>query len=121
MSRRTKRVEEAFREELSEILERRTKDPRVGFVTITRVKVTADLCHARVYVSVMGSEGEIERTLAGLESAKGYMRSCLGKNLRLKHLPDIEFVHDRVTDEAMRLMRLMEDNVPGEGRSSDEG
>jgi ribosome-binding factor A len=107
MSRRINRVEEACREEFSEIIQREIKDPRIGFVTITRVKVTPDLRHAQVYVSIMGSEDEVKQTLAGLESAKGYMRSHLGKHLRLKFLPEIEFVHEHVTDEALRLSEIM--------------
>jgi ribosome-binding factor A len=108
MSRRMDRVEEACKEELSEILQRETKDPRVGFVTITRVKVTPDLRHAKVSVSVLGSEEEVESTLAGLESAKGYLRARLGRHLRLKYLPEIEFVRDRITEEALHLSEVME-------------
>lgn len=110
MSRRIDRVEEACKEELSEILGREIKDPRIGFVTITRVKVTRDLGHAHVYVSIMGSDDEVKATLAGLESAKGVMRSHLGKHMRLKTLPDIEFVHERIAEEALRLSELMERN-----------
>jgi ribosome-binding factor A len=108
MSRRMDRVEEACKEELSEILQRETKDPRVGFVTITRVKVTPDLRHAKVSVSVLGSEEEVESTLAGLESAKGYLRARLGRHLRLRYLPEIEFVRDRITEEALHLSEVME-------------
>ncbi|MFH1148984.1 MAG: 30S ribosome-binding factor RbfA [Actinomycetota bacterium] len=108
MSRRMDRVEEACKEELSEILQRETKDPRVGFVTITRVKVTPDLRYARVYVGIMGDEREVESTIAGLESAKGYLRARLGRHLRLKYLPEIEFVKDTVTEEALHLSEVME-------------
>lgn len=107
MSRRIDRVEEACKEELSEILQREVKDPRVGFVTITKVKVTPDLRRARVYVSMMEEEEEAENTLAGLESARGYLRSHLGKHLRLKFLPELEFVRERVAEEALRLNELM--------------
>ena len=107
MSRRTSRVEEASREVLAEVLAREVKDPRVGFVTVTGVRVSPDLRHARVMVSVMGEEDDVARSMAGLESAKGYMRSALGKHLRLKYLPEIEFVLDHETDEAMHLEGLM--------------
>ena len=107
MSRRIDRVEEACKEELSEILQREVKDPRVGFVTITSVKVTPDLRHARVYVSIMGTEEEIENSLTGLESARGYLRSHLGKHLRLKFLPELEFVRERFAEEALRLDEIM--------------
>lgn len=108
MSRRIDRVEEACKEELSEILQRETKDPRIGFVTITEVKVSPDLRRARVYVSVLGTEKEVAESFAGLESARGYLRSHLGRHLRLKFLPEIEFVHDNVTEEAIRLGALFE-------------
>jgi ribosome-binding factor A len=107
MSRRLNRVEEACKEELSEILQREIKDPRVGFVTITEVKLTADLRHARVFVSILGTEEECRESLTGLESARGYLRSCLGRHLRLKYLPEIEFVHEHVAEEALRLTELM--------------
>jgi len=107
MSRRTSRVEEASREVLAEVLAREVKDPRVGFVTITGVKVSPDLRHARVFVSVLGEDEEVARSMAGLESARGYMRSELGKHLRLKYLPEIEFVLEHGTEEALRLANLI--------------
>jgi ribosome-binding factor A len=107
MSRRIDRVEEACRKELSEILQREVKDPRVGFVTITKVSVTPDLGHAKVYVSVMGNGEEVENSLAGLESARGYLRSHLGKHLRLKFLPELEFIREQSAEEALRLNEIM--------------
>lgn len=125
VSRRLNRVQEACKEELSKIIQREIKDPRVGFVTITEVKVTADLRHARVFVSIMGNDEEVARSRAGLESARGYMRAHLGKHLRLKYLPEIEFVHERVAEEALRLSRIMEESkgepTGGEGRKGDQG
>jgi ribosome-binding factor A len=107
MSRRLSRVEEACKEELAEILQREIKDPRVGFVTITGVKLTADLRHAKVFLSIFGTEQESQQSMDGLESAKGYLRSQLGKHLRLKYLPEIEYVHEHVAEEALRLEELM--------------
>ncbi|HEY5493551.1 MAG TPA: 30S ribosome-binding factor RbfA [Candidatus Anoxymicrobiaceae bacterium] len=107
MSRRTSRVEEASREVLAEALAREVKDPRVGFVTITGVKVSPDLRHARVTVSVLGEDDEVDRSMAGLASAKGYLRSALGKHLRLKYLPEIEFVLDHQSEDALRLAGLL--------------
>jgi len=107
MSRRVDRMEEACKEELSEILQREIKDPRVGFVTITRVKLTADLRHARVYISIMGNDEEVRQSLEGLESARGYLRSRLGKHLRLKYLPEIDFHHDRISQQALELDELL--------------
>lgn len=107
MSRRIDRVEEACKEELSEIIQRELKDPRIGFVTINRVKVSADLKYAQVFVSVMGDEKDIEGTVAGLQSARGYLRSHLGRRLRLKYLPEIEFVHEQTAENALRLYSLI--------------
>lgn len=113
MSRRLSRVEEACKEQLSESLQREIKDPRVGFVTITGVKVTPDLRHARVFLSILGTEEEAEQSLAGLESAKGYLRSCLGRHLRLKNLPEIEFVREHVAEDALRLEELFREARSG--------
>lgn len=120
MSRRMSRVEEACKEQLSESLQREIKDPRVGFVTITGVRVTPDLRHARVFFSILGSEQEARQSLAGLESAKGYLRSCLGRHLRLRYLPDIEFVQEHVAEDALRLEELFRKAGSG-GVEEDEG
>ncbi|HEY5526127.1 MAG TPA: 30S ribosome-binding factor RbfA [Candidatus Anoxymicrobiaceae bacterium] len=106
MSRRLNKVEEACKEVLSEVLQREVKDPRVGFVTITSVKVSPDLRHAKVYVSVLGTREDTERSFEGLESSKGYMRSELGKHLRIKYLPEIEIVKDDVSEEALHLAEV---------------
>lgn len=116
MARRIDRVEEACKEELSEIIQREIKDPRIGFVTITRVKVSPDLRRAQVYVSVLGSEEEVKKTLEGLESAKGFMRAHLGKHLRLKFLPEITILHETVAEEAIRLMELMKKTKADEAK-----
>ena len=89
MSRRLNRVDEACKEQLSEILQRELKDPRIGFVTITQVKVTPDLRHAKVFISILVTKEEVEESLAGLQSAKGYLKSRLGKHLRLRYLPEL--------------------------------
>ena len=121
MSRRTSRVEEASREVLAEVLAREVKDPRVGFVTITGVKVSPDLRHAKVFVSVLGEDEDVaKRSMAGLESARGYMRSALGKHLRLKYLPEIEFVLEHGSEEAQRLSALMRE-VASELEEGSEG
>ncbi|MBN2169029.1 MAG: 30S ribosome-binding factor RbfA [Actinobacteria bacterium] len=112
MSRRIDRVEEACKEELSELLQKEVKDPRVGFVTITRVKVSPDLRYAKVYVSVLGEEEEAEQSLEGLNSAKGFLKGKLGKHLRLKNLPDIEFVRERISEEVIHLTEIMKQSEP---------
>ena len=84
------------------------KDPRVGFVTVTDVRTSADLRHARVYVSVLGDDGghptpQREDTLDGLRSAHGYLQGRLASELRLKRTPTLEFAYDDTTDRALRV------------------
>ena len=124
MSRRLNRVEEACKEVLSEVIQREVKDPRVGFVTITSVKLSSDLRHAKVYISVLGTDTEVTESLAGLASARGYMRSELGRHLRLKFLPEIEIVNDSFSEEALRLSSLMREvarELEEEGHGEDGG
>jgi len=110
---RMRRVDEAVRQVLGEALTHDVKDPRVGFVTVTAVKTSPDLRHARVYVSVLGSPHSREDTLAGLRSAHGYLQRRVGEELAFKRTPTLEFFYDDTTDRAFRLERLMKD---GEGQ-----
>jgi ribosome-binding factor A len=105
---RMRRVDEAVREVLSEALGHRDlKDPRIGFVTVTEVKTSSDLRHARVYVSVLGSEEERQDTLAGLRSAHGVLQRRVAQELRLKRTPALEFLYDDTLDRAMRVERIL--------------
>jgi ribosome-binding factor A len=105
---RMRRVDEAVREVLSEALGTRDlKDPRIGFVTVTDVKTSADLRHARVFVSVLGTEEEREQTLAGLQSAHGVLQRRVAAQLRLKRTPTLEFAYDDTTDRAMRVEQIL--------------
>jgi ribosome-binding factor A len=106
---RMRRVDEAIREVIGEALAGELKDPRVGFVTVTDVKTSADLRHARVYVSVLGEESLREATLAGLRSAHGYLQRRIAAELRLKRTPTLTFLYDDTTDRAMRLEDLLSD------------
>lgn len=93
-NKRTNRVAEQMKKELGDILNRKLKDPRVGFVTVTDVEVTNDLQIAKVYVSVLGDETEKEETLHGLSKASGFIRSEIGKRIRLRVVPQISFEFD---------------------------
>jgi ribosome-binding factor A len=107
---RMRRVDEAVREVLSDALGHRDlKDPRIGFVTITDVKTSADLRHARVFVSVLGGEDERTQTLEGLRSAHGVLQRRVARELRMKRTPTLEFTYDDTTDRAMRVERLLGD------------
>jgi len=92
----------------------RIKDPRVGFVTITKVEVTRDLSFATVYFSVMGSEEEKEETLQALEHASGYIQGQLGKGLRIRKVPRLRFKVDRNLEHSLRISELLEKIRKGE-------
>jgi ribosome-binding factor A len=125
--RRVERLAAEIREQVARMLASELKDPRLGFVTVTRVELTADLGHARVYVGVLGSEAERERSLAALRSAAGFVRREVGRRLRVRHSPEIDFRYDKgldATDRVARLLREAEEGhgapVPEAGRPPDE-
>jgi ribosome-binding factor A len=110
-----RRVDEAIRQVIGDAVAGNLKDPRVGFVTVTDVRTSADLRHARVYVSVLGDAGRPsgparrEDTLAGLRSAHGFLQGRIAGELRLKRTPTLEFVYDDTTDRALRVEALIEE------------
>ena len=108
---RMRRVDEAVREVVGDAVAHRLKDPRVGFVTVTDVKTSPDLRHARVYVSVLGTPEEREASLAGLRSAHGYLQGRIASELRLKNTPELEFLFDDTTERAFRIEELLEREV----------
>ena len=118
MSDRLKRVEEAIREEVAGILQRELKDPRIGFVTITRVQVSADLQHATVYFSMLESGKKAAETEAGLKSAQGFVRKLLGERLRIRVTPEVNFRMDSSSEESIRISKLLGD-LRKEGSSSE--
>jgi ribosome-binding factor A len=106
---RMRRVDEAVREVLSDAISKDLRDPRVGFVTVTAVKTSPDLRHARVYVSVLGDELTRSETLDGLRSAHGFLQGRVAAELRIKHTPALTFTYDESIDRAMRISRLIEE------------
>jgi ribosome-binding factor A len=106
VSRRTERLGEEIREEIARMIGQ-LKDPRIGFVTVTRVEVPTDLRQARVFVGVLGSEANREKTLTGLRQAAGFMRRGLGQKLRLRHTPELTFVYDEGLEAHDRIARLL--------------
>jgi ribosome-binding factor A len=103
-----RRVDEAIRQVIGETL-RDLKDPRVGFVTVTDVKTSTDLSHARVYVSVYGSERVRADTIAGLRHAHGFLQGRIGRELRLKRTPALDFAYDDTGERALRLDALIDE------------
>jgi ribosome-binding factor A len=106
---RMRRVDEAMRQVLADALASELKDPRIGFVTVTDVKTSPDLRHARVYVSVLGSGPEQTATLEGLRWAHGYLQGRVAGELRLKRTPELQFELDHTPAQAARLERLIEE------------
>jgi ribosome-binding factor A len=104
---RMRRVDEAVRAVLSDAITTDVKDPRIGFVTVTAVDTSPDLRQAKVFVSVLGSDAEVEASLAGLQSAHGFLQRRVAQELSLKHTPTLEFVFDDTTRRADRINRLL--------------
>jgi ribosome-binding factor A len=104
---RMKRVNEACKEALSEILHERMKDPRIGFVTVTRVEVSPDLKQAKVWLSVLGEEEEVRETMLALEKAQGFLRKELGKRVRLRYTPAVRIFLDRGAEVSERVQSIL--------------
>jgi len=110
---RATRVADQIRMEVAEILSRKIKDPRVQFVTVTDVKMTADLKIARVYVTTLAPEHYEQQTAPGLKSAVGYIRTEVGKRLNLRYTPEIVFYQDTSAEYADRIEKIL-DSLPHE-------
>ena len=106
-SHRLEQLAELMRAELSELLLREVKDPRLGFVTITHIKVSGDLAHARVQVSSLGDEREQRESLAALRSAAGFLRRELGQRIRVRTIPQLDFRLDHSMEEAEKVQRTL--------------
>src|ERR1700676_2095102 len=112
---RMRRVAEAIRQVIGDAVAGDLKDPRVGFLTVTDVRTSADLRYARVYVSVLGADGgvseqdERDASLEGLRSAHGFLQGRLAAELRLKRTPTLEFIYDDTTDRALRVDQLIDE------------
>lgn len=107
MSHRANRVGEQMKKELSDIIGRKIKDPRIGFVTVTDVQVTGDLQQAKVFISVLGDDEQKENTLKGLAKAKGFIRTEIGHRIRLRKTPEIIFEFDESIDYGNRIETLL--------------
>jgi ribosome-binding factor A len=108
---RMRRVDEAIRQVIGDALARDLKDPRVGFVTVTDVKTSSDLSHARVYVSVLGAEQARADTMAALRHAHGFLQRRIAGELRLKRTPTLEFAYDDTSEKAMQLDALIDAEI----------
>jgi ribosome-binding factor A len=107
MGHRVNRVGEQMKKELGDIISRKIKDPRIGFVTVTDVQVTGDLQQAKVYISVLGDEEQRENTLKGLAKAKGFIRTEIGQRIRLRKTPELFFEFDETMAYGNRINSLI--------------
>ena len=117
MTRRTDRVGEAIQALVASLLVRDIKDPRIGLVTITGVRVTPDLRHARIFFSCLGDDEQRLRSLRGLRSAAGFVRGQVARQLNLRVAPEIVFEFDPTLEQAERLSRLLKDSPPTDDQS----
>ena len=114
-SPRVRKIADRIQVIVAEMLERRIKDPRLGFVTVTDVRVTGDSQQATVFYTVLGEDADLVSTAAALESAKGVLRSEVAKQLAMRHAPSLEFIHDALPETARHL-----EDVLAKARAIDE-
>lgn len=107
MSLRSNRVAEQMKKELGDIITRKLKDPRVGFVTVTAVEVTGDLQQATVYITTLGNEEEREATMKALEKATGFIHSEIGSRIRLRRTPELTFQFDSSVEYGNKIEQLL--------------
>jgi ribosome-binding factor A len=112
--KRSERVSDQMKHEIADILVRKIKDPRIGFVTVTDVEVADDLRNAKVFVSVYG--GDKEETLKGLKSATAFIRLELGKRMRMRFIPELLFRFDATVERGAHIMELLHELEEGKGK-----
>lgn len=118
--RRSEKVADLIQKEISQMLVKSIKDPRIGFVTITKVTVSEDCRFAKVYFSVAGTLAERESSMKGLDSAKGYVRKELGRRIRLRYTPEILFQFDPSIEYAIHMEELIRSIHQGKEPNGDE-
>ncbi|MDA8352374.1 MAG: 30S ribosome-binding factor RbfA [Firmicutes bacterium] len=106
---RASRVGEQVKKELSHVLQHEMKDPRIGFVTVTAVEMSGDLQQAKVFISVLGNEEQKDQTLLGLEKAKGFLRTEIGRRVQLRHTPELIFKFDESIEHGQYISKLLEE------------
>jgi ribosome-binding factor A len=111
--RRAARLGEQIREQVAELIANKLKDPRIGFVTVTRVELTADQRIAKILVGVLGDDESRKKSLAGLRQAAGFVRRELARELRMRFVPEVLFEYDRGLEATDRVAQLLEEAQPG--------
>lgn len=118
--RRTDRLNEQLRQEITLLLRGEVRDPRVTLATVTAVQTSPELDHAKVYFTTLGDDDERKEVLAGLRSAAAFLRRELGKRLHIRRVPELHFEVDRVMEEAQRIERLLAEALPRVHASGDD-
>ena len=118
--RRAARLGEAIREQVSELIAKKLKDPRIGFVTITRVELTADQRIAKILVGVLGDDEARKKSLQGLRQAAGFVRRELARELRMRFVPEVLFEYDRGLEATDRVAQLLEEAQPASPPDDEE-
>jgi len=116
---RLDRIADVMQKEIAQLIQRELRDPRISMMTISHIKVSKDLSHAKVYVSVMHEE-KAEETIATLNRAAGFLRGALAKRIQLRIMPALNFVYDDTNIRANRLSRLIDEAVKSDQRTPDE-
>jgi ribosome-binding factor A len=106
---RAERLSELIKEEFGSILQRDLKDPRIGFVSVTDVEVSNDYSHVKVFVSILGDEQAKRSAMEGLESAKGFIRTELGRRIRMRHTPEVHIIADNSIERGSRIFKLLDE------------
>ena len=104
---RIEKIQELMKQEISKIILRELKDPRIGFVTVTGVHITRDLSEATAYVSIMGNEKQVKDSWEGLQSSLGYIRREIGHRVRLRITPELKFEIDKSLDYSEQIQKLL--------------
>ncbi len=123
---RVEKLQELMKQEISQIILRELKDPRIGFVTVTQVELTGDLRNAKIYVSIMGNEKQVKDTLKGLNSSMGFIRREVGHRIRMRVTPELTLALDKSLDYSAHIQELLlkiqkESPTSAEGEASQNG
>jgi ribosome-binding factor A len=115
---RLERLRELIKEEFGQMLQRDLKDPRIGFVSVTDVELSHDYSHVKIFVSIMGDEEAKRQTMEGLGSAKGFIRTELGRRIRVRHTPEVHIIADNSIEQGFRIIELLEEVKKNKGENA---
>lgn len=114
------RLSEEFKKEISTIIKDEVKDPRVGFVSVVNAQVSADLRHAKVFISVLGDETAVKESVEALKKASGFIRREIAKKIDLRYTPEIEFIYDDSIVHGAKIARLLHEVMPEGNQPEDQ-